>query len=66
MRRWWGTGLSADAYHITGPPGQRRGCRPCHRGLLEVSQIDPADVDYINAHGTSAPSNDISKTSKPH
>ncbi|UFJ61010.1 beta-ketoacyl-ACP synthase II [Brevibacillus sedimenti] len=55
-----GYGMSADAYHITAPSpeGQAR----CMRNALRDAGIEPTDVDYINAHGTSTDQGDISET----
>lgn len=57
-----GYGLSADAYHITGPPDDGEGAARAIRGCLKSGHINPTDVDYINAHGTSTPANDASET----
>ena len=51
-----GYGSTADAHHITAPDG--RGARRCMREALEDADLGPADVDYINAHGTSTPVGD--------
>jgi 3-oxoacyl-[acyl-carrier-protein] synthase II len=57
-----GYGLSADAYHITSPPPDGEGAQRALRSCLDDGGIDPADVDYINAHGTSTPQGDIAET----
>ncbi len=48
-----GYGLSGDAYHITAPPPDGHGAQEAMRVALEHAQATPADVDYVNAHGTS-------------
>lgn len=53
-----GYGLSADAYHITKPAPGGIGLADCMRSALKDAKIDPADIDYINAHGTSTIVND--------
>ncbi|QLF93022.1 beta-ketoacyl-ACP synthase II [Pseudomonas sp. ABC1] len=53
-----GFGMSADAYHMTSPPEDGAGAARCIRNALQDAHIDPALVDYINAHGTSTPAGD--------
>lgn len=53
---------NADAYHITSPSPDGEGAARCMRRCLEDGGIDPAEVDYINAHGTSTPQGDIAET----
>lgn len=57
-----GFGQSADAYHITAPAPDGAGARAAMRYALEDGGIDPSEVDYINAHGTSTPANDSAET----
>jgi len=57
-----GYGASADAYHMTQPPPEGSGAALCMRRALRSAGIDPSQVDYINAHGTSTPAGDLAET----
>jgi 3-oxoacyl-[acyl-carrier-protein] synthase II len=57
-----GFGQSADAYHLTAPAPEGVGAQIAMRGALQDARIGPDDVDYINAHGTSTPMNDLNET----
>ncbi len=57
-----GFGMSGDAFHITSPPEDGEGARKCMAAALVDAEIDPADVDYLNAHGTSTPVGDVGET----
>ncbi len=57
-----GYGASADAYHITSPHPEGRGAAAAITRALEHAGLNPEDVDYINAHGTSTPLNDKYET----
>ena len=57
-----GFGMSGDAYHITSPPEDGEGARKCMVAALQDAKINPVDVDYLNAHGTSTPVGDIGET----
>jgi 3-oxoacyl-[acyl-carrier-protein] synthase II len=56
-----GTGLSADAYHITASHPEGLGAKLVMRNALEDAEMTPEDIDYINVHGTSTPVGDISE-----
>jgi 3-oxoacyl-[acyl-carrier-protein] synthase II len=55
-----GSGMSGDAYHITSP--SLDGPVRCMKSALRNAKLNPEDVDYINAHGTSTPQNDVNET----
>lgn len=57
-----GYGMSADAHHITAPSADGDGARRAMIACLEEGHIDPKDVGYINAHGTSTPLGDVAET----
>ncbi|MDD1620816.1 MAG: beta-ketoacyl-ACP synthase II [Methylococcaceae bacterium] len=57
-----GYGMSGDAYHITSPSTGGEGAARCMRNALRDAKLNPNDVDYINAHGTSTPAGDIGET----
>ncbi|CAN5499368.1 beta-ketoacyl-ACP synthase II [soil metagenome] len=57
-----GYGQTADAYHITAPATGGEGAQRAMRLALRDAGADPAEVDYINAHGTSTPANDVNET----
>jgi 3-oxoacyl-[acyl-carrier-protein] synthase II len=57
-----GYGMSGDAYHITAPTEDGDGAYRVMKAAVESAGIRPADVDYINAHGTSTPHNDRIET----
>lgn len=57
-----GYGLSSDAYHLTGQPPDANGAVRSMQMALRKAGIAPAQVDYINAHGTSTPINDPTET----
>ena len=57
-----GYGMSADSYHITLPRPGGGGAARAMQGALDDAGVDAADIDYINAHGTSTPANDATET----
>ena len=57
-----GYGANADAYHITAPAPEGEGAARCMRLALADGDLAPEAVDYINAHGTSTPYNDVNET----
>jgi len=56
-----GSGMSADAYHLTASHPEGLGAILVMRNALEDAEITPEDIDYINVHGTSTPVGDISE-----
>jgi 3-oxoacyl-[acyl-carrier-protein] synthase-1 len=56
-----GTGESSDAWHMSAPHPQGRGARAAMLQALDSAGLAPADIDYINFHGTATPSNDESE-----
>ena len=57
-----GYGQSGDGYHMTSPAPDGDGMIRCMRAAIEDAGISPDDLDYINAHGTSTPLNDLYET----
>jgi 3-oxoacyl-[acyl-carrier-protein] synthase II len=57
-----GYATNADAYHITSPSPDGQGAAKCMQRCLEDGGLDPNEVDYINAHGTSTPQGDVAET----
>ncbi|HKK16771.1 MAG TPA: beta-ketoacyl synthase N-terminal-like domain-containing protein, partial [Gammaproteobacteria bacterium] len=57
-----GYGMSADAYHMTAPSENGDGATRCMINALRNAGLNPEQVDYINAHGTSTTAGDIAET----
>jgi 3-oxoacyl-[acyl-carrier-protein] synthase II len=57
-----GYGASSDAYHLTQPAPEGEGAQRSMRMALRDAGINPGDVDYINAHGTSTPVGDVQES----
>ena len=57
-----GYGATGDAYHLTAPAPEGEGAQRAMRRAMKDANWAPADVDYINAHGTSTPANDLNET----
>jgi 3-oxoacyl-[acyl-carrier-protein] synthase II len=57
-----GYATTADAYHMTSPPDDGEGAARCMQNALKSARVNPADVSYINAHGTSTPQGDVAES----
>ncbi|MFY1825074.1 beta-ketoacyl-ACP synthase II [Myxococcus fulvus] len=61
-----GYGASADAYHVTAPAPEHEGAQRSMRAALQDAALRPADIGYINAHGTSTDVGDLMETQGIH
>jgi len=57
-----GFGMNGDAYHMTSPSKNGEGAQRCMKLALNDAGMNPTEVDYINAHGTSTPAGDQAET----
>jgi 3-oxoacyl-[acyl-carrier-protein] synthase II len=57
-----GFGMTGDGYHMAAPPEDGNGAVRCMQMALDDAGLAPDDIDYINAHGTSTPLNDVVET----
>jgi len=57
-----GYGMTGDGFHMTSPPPDGNGAVRCMQAAIDDAQLDPNQIDYINAHGTSTELNDLYET----
>ena len=56
-----GFGATSDAFHMTAPGPEHEGAQRCMRLALADAQLEPTEIDYVNAHGTATPIGDIAE-----
>lgn len=61
-----GSGESSDAHHMSSPHPEGAGARRAMQAALQAAALGPADIDYINLHGTGTPSNDAAEARAVH
>ena len=61
-----GVGMSGDAWHMTSPPEDGHGAARAMKSALEDAGLNPQQVSYINAHGTSTQAGDLAETRAIH
>ncbi|MGH7663988.1 MAG: beta-ketoacyl-ACP synthase II [Gemmatimonadaceae bacterium] len=57
-----GYGATGDAYHLTAPAPEGEGAQRAMKRAMADASLEPSDIQYINAHGTSTPANDLNET----
>ncbi len=61
-----GFGMSADAYHMTAPSADGDGARRCMLAAMQDAKLNPEDIGYVNAHGTSTQAGDMAEVAALH
>ncbi|OZB74261.1 MAG: beta-ketoacyl-[acyl-carrier-protein] synthase II [Halothiobacillus sp. 14-55-98] len=61
-----GFGMSADAYHMTAPSADGDGARRCMLAAMQDAKLNPEDIGYVNAHGTSTQAGDLAEVAALH